>query len=400
MPRRRKLDLTIPAHIDQASIPRGVYWDRTGNGRWYVLEHEGGKRRAKTIATRDAKLSELQQLLEDRAGVERNTLRALAKAFHDSPEFRKLAKPTRDGYEYSRKRVVEFATKAGTFGDLNPHRITRPVVQVLIDKLAAGRDRDAAGNLVPTPSTAAHALRYLRVLFRWGGNRGFAGEINPAQGVEAPEERKQRRLPSHQVFAAVVNFAKTHGRGQRGSEGSVAPYLWAAAEIAYLCRLRGVEVVCDLTDASETDAGLLCVRRKGSLPNVTRWDPRLREAFDALVAYRKAIWAKLKRPVPLRPEDRPLVVSTSGYALTKSAFNSAWQRMIRAAIEDKDSGITAADRFSMHDLKRRGVTDTAGTRGQKQQASGHRSEAMLDVYDRDVPLVDTAATSLSQKPKT
>lgn len=42
------------------------------------------------------------------------------------------------------------------------------------------------------------------------------------------------------------------------------------------------------------------------------------------------------------------------------------------------------------DLKHRGVTDTKGNRGDKQQASGHKTEQMLDVYDHEVPLVDAA----------
>ncbi|MCK9606699.1 MAG: hypothetical protein M0R33_09670 [Methylomonas sp.] len=34
--------------------------------------------------------------------------------------------------------------------------------------------------------------------------------------------------------------------------------------------------------------------------------------------------------------------------------------------------------FTFHDLKRKGVSDTTGN---KQDASGHRSAAMLNVYD-------------------
>lgn len=38
----------------------------------------------------------------------------------------------------------------------------------------------------------------------------------------------------------------------------------------------------------------------------------------------------------------------------------------------------------------RAITDTKGTRGEKQQASGHKSEQMLDVYDFEVPVVSTS----------
>ena len=33
------------------------------------------------------------------------------------------------------------------------------------------------------------------------------------------------------------------------------------------------------------------------------------------------------------------------------------------------------------------------------QQSGHRAEAMLDVYDHEIPVVDSAASSLQKKPK-
>lgn len=47
--RKRKFNPLIPSHIDQAALPRGLYW---GDGRWYVVEPhpEGGNRRKQTVA--------------------------------------------------------------------------------------------------------------------------------------------------------------------------------------------------------------------------------------------------------------------------------------------------------------------------------------------------------------
>ncbi|MEG0246186.1 MAG: integrase, partial [Pseudomonas sp.] len=53
--------------------------------------------------------------------------------------------------------------------------------------------------------------------------------------------------------------------------------------------------------------------------------------------------------------------------------------------------ITAEQRFGMHDFKRRGITDTVGNRADKQEASGHRDESMMDIYDLSVPLVNPSA---------
>jgi site-specific recombinase XerC len=395
--RPRKIPHNLPAHIDYARVPAGIYWNPNGRGRWYVRDpdDEGGTK-ARVVAGPTAKLSDLHAIAEARAGVDRTLLRSMLQAFHASPEFRVLGKATRDDYGYCFDRIAEQTThQGGSVLDLETRKIPRPLIQRLIDRIAQGRKRDKAGALVPTPSTAAHVLRYLRVAFRWGANRGWADE-NPALGVEAPKERKQRRLPAHATYADVAAFARAHGTTQRGVKGSVAPYLADVAELAYLCRLRGIEVVVDLNDADVTPEGLVCRRRKGSLTTVTRWDPRLRAAVEALQARRAQIWADRRRPVPMRPEARPLVVSVYGHPLTKRAFNSAWQRMVRAAIAQ--GVIPEGARFGLHDLKRRGITDTAGTRSEKQQASGHREESMMDVYDFDVAVVDSAAASLVKKP--
>ncbi len=76
-------------------------------------------------------------------------------------------------------------------------------------------------------------------------------------------------------------------------------------------------------------------------------------------------------------------------ALQKSSLDTTWQRFITRAI--KDGVLTDEQRFALHDLKRRGVTDTPGDRKQKQDASGHRDESMLDIYDFSMPLVSPSA---------
>jgi hypothetical protein len=64
---------------------------------------------------------------------------------------------------------------------------------------------------------------------------------------------------------------------------------------------------------------------------------------------------------------------------------------MKLAIEE--GVMTEEQRFGPHDLKRKGITDTKGTRGEKQQASGHKSQQMLDVYDFAVPVVPTSEKS-------
>lgn len=389
--RPRKVDPTVPRHIDQTKIPTGIYWDgRKGKGTWYGFDRRPGERpRRKNLAGPTATLADLHVIAEARSGrTSSRTLRGLCEAFHSSEQFRVLATSTQEGYAYSRDAICGFKlASGGLVGDLVTKRITPPVIQGLIDALARGTERDAGGALIATPSKAAHAQRYLRRLFRWGLNRGY-NEINPAAGIEMPKERKRRVLPEAETMQALIAFAKARAGG-RGKEGSVAPYLWAMIVIGYRCRLRPIEVRT-LTDANHTPTGILTNRRKGSRDNVTEWSADLREAWDYLAELRKAIWnnPKRPRPVPLRPEARTLVVNRDGQPLSKDTYNSAWARLQARAVEE---GVLAeGQRFGAHSLKRRGITDTPGTRQEKQLASGHVNERMLEVYDFSVPLVKPA----------
>lgn len=155
----------------------------------------------------------------------------------------------------------------------------------------------------------------------------------------------------------MAQFAQERSKLSTTAPGSVAPYLWALMEIAYLCRLRAVEVV-NLTEANALEAGILTNRRKGSRDNVVRWNARLRHAWSAALAARNTRWQKKGRAVPLDLARSPLFVGTGVDALTRSGLDSAWHRMMMTAV---DAGvITQEEKFGLHDLKRRGITDTQG----------------------------------------
>lgn len=84
-----------------------------------------------------------------------------------------------------------------------------------------------------------------------------------------------------------------------------------------------------------------------------------------------------------------LIVSASGGQLSKSGLDTAFQRLITQAIEK--NAPTEEPRFGMHNFKRKGITDTHGTRADKQQASGHKDESMMDVYDLSIPAANPSA---------
>jgi len=377
--RPRQINPHIPSHIDQAKLPADVYFDhRYAGGRWYLLSRVDGKRRRKDLATAKATLADLHRLAaENRANDPTGTVDWLCGLFEVSDQFAALSAATQDDYRYCRSILQARKDKAGAMLSTWPiASFTAPVIQRLVD--AIGKTH---------PSKANHLLRYLRRLFRWGGNRGYCDKANPAAKIEPARERKRRPIPSPPVMHALIAFARERGAITTRTKGSMPPYLWAVAEIAYACRLRGIEVVT-LTDANALADGVHTNRRKGSRDNIVQWSPRLRAAWDALLERRSRIWSRKRIPTPLRADQRLLVVQEDGTELARRVLGTAWKRLIAAAI---DGGVLeAADAFGMHAFKRRGITDTKGTRADKQQASGHVSPAMVDTYDFDVPVVKPA----------
>jgi len=377
--RKRKHNPHIPAHIDQAALPAAIYFDQRGSGVWYTLHYdETGKQRRKNVAPADVLLSDLHRITDEASNVDRGTLRYVCEQFHLSDRYKKLAPKTHDDYCYSRDVLLNIPTKLGKpLGDLAVKKFTAALVQRIVDRIA-----DEG-----TPSKAAHALRYLRRVLQWGRNRGLL-EVNPALGIEAPIERKQRRLPRHNVMDVLIDRATARGRLARNEPGSCPEYLASVMELAYLCRLRGIEVVT-LTDANELEEGILTNRRKGSRDNIVRWTPRLRAVWDSVKALRARTWERRKTAIPIAATKRFIIVASHGGPLRKTSLDTAWQRFITLAITDGVIG--AEERFALHDLKRRGITDTVGTRAEKQEASGHRDPKMMDVYDHSVPLVAPSA---------
>lgn len=377
--RKRKHNPHIPTHIDQAALPAAVYFDHRDTGIWYTLHRdETGKQRRRNIAPADVSLAELHRIMDEASNVDRGTLRYVCSQFHESDRYKKLSTNTHDDYCYCRDVLLNLPTKLGKpLGDLAVRKFTSALVQRIVDRLA-----DEG-----TPSKAAHALRYLRRVLQWGRNRGFL-DVNPALGIEAPVERKQRRLPNHLVMDTLIDRAIARGLLLRGEKGGCPEYLGYVMELAYLCRLRGIEVVT-LTDDNELESGILTNRRKGSRDNIVRWTPRLRKAWENAKAYRSKVWTKRKTAIPIAPSKRNIIVASHGGPLRKSSLDTAWQRFITLALHDEI--ISPDQRFALHDLKRRGITDTAGNRADKQEASGHRDPKMMDVYDLSLPIVSPSA---------
>ena len=168
--RKRGHNPNAPSHIDQTKLPDGVYFDHRGRGNWYILFTDGDKRRRKNIATAAASLADLYHLAELLKYEDPTSLEWLSERFKESEQFKRLAPSTKKIYDYSHTVLERLKTKGGLpFIKLNRHRISPAIVQRLVDKMAAEG----------TPSKANHVAAYMRRLYRWGINRGYATS-NPA----------------------------------------------------------------------------------------------------------------------------------------------------------------------------------------------------------------------------
>lgn len=389
--RKRNPNLSVPKHIDPTKLPKGLYWDKSGAGRWYVREN--GK--ATTVAGPTATMAKLHDIMENRTGGEtRGTLAFAITAFESSTEFAALASATQRDYKVHGKLVRQWKLRVGELGQQQIDRMAPSLIHALVEAIAKGKpeSRPGAGDAVKgRPSTANHVLRYLRRLFAFGIVAGCC-TTNPAAAVKQVKERGRNTMPPLEVFTALLTFARARGARTRRTVGACPPYLAPIMEIAYLCRMRGIEAV-RLTDAHDTPAGVIVKRVKGSNDNLVRWTPRLRAAWDEALRVRTATRAmkrNQRKPIPLRPQDRHLFLGESAQALTKGALDQAMQDLKRLAIT---AGVLPEGQpFSLHGLKHRGMTDTAGDKGQKRTAGGHKSEAMVDRYDHELPVVDPAGS--------
>lgn len=389
MARPRKSPPNLPAHIDYAMVPKGIYWDRTGRGRWYAFDaHPDGhgvKRR--TVAGSTARLSDLHAIAEARNGkAQRGTIAYVIDLHAKSLAFGQLGATTQQHYCDYAKAIKVHPLKNGTMlGEAVVDRLTPGFIRKLIDLIAHGRSGLKAGEArIPGyPTKANHWLSYLRRVFGWAREHDHVTS-NPAAGIKKVKERRDHRMPERDVFRRVQEYARHCGARGAREKGSLPPYLWAAMELAYQARLRGIEVRT-LSDYHVAGEVLQTNRRKGSRDNLVRKGAHTHMAVKALQERRSAIWARrgiIQSASRQDPKNRPLIVSEDGEMLTSHGWHTAWGRLMRNAVRDGVLG--EAERFALHGLKHRGVTDT---KGDKKKASGHKSDAMVHVYDHSLPFV-------------
>lgn len=226
---------------------------------------------------------------------------------------------------------------------MEPKSVTPLHIRKFMDKLG---DR--------LESTANRCHTVLSTVFGWGYERNIV-TVNPVLGIKNHKEKPRSRYIEDWEFDLVYKIAQK----------SSYPWIATMMEIAYLCRMRAIEVR-SLTEPDLLQEGVFVERRKDSMNEITKWSPRLRKAISDASKLRKST-----------TENNLLFVSSSSGLIPKTSFDSAWRRIRSMAL---DNGLIES--FNFHDLKAKGVTDHT------KKASGHKSKKMQAVYDRKPNLID------------
>lgn len=221
------------------------------------------------------------------------------------------------------------------FGEAMIKNITSGVMRKYLDARARGNSPSAGNREFATISAA----------WNWSLERDMISEQNPCANVKRNTERPRRRYVTEQEYTSAYDLASRY------------PYLQPMMELAYLCRMRRMEII----NAKKTQIlpeGFDTLRVKGSKDAITLWSDRLRKAVDYDTGKITSIY---------------IIHDRKGQRITDSAAKSAWTRLKRMM---KQAGI---EPFNFHDLKARGVSDFEGD---KLKASGHKDPKMLEIYDR------------------
>lgn len=348
----------IPRHIIANKLPTRVYWKGDGTGRWMIKykDESLNKWKAKRLCGPDATLSEIWQAFESLHTPNITTFSSLSLDFQKTAIWRRLAISTQRDYLDCHNSICTRKTSTGMLGEIESSKWTIGLVR---------KYRDARGE--SSASRANKELAYIKRVFAWAYEYEKT-KSNPTVGVKKLTIKARQHYAEDKDYEFMLSIAKDSNYW----------YVPVCMEIAYLCRMRLSEVL-DLADANELPNGLLIKRRKGSRDNITIWNDRLSAAWKTAVSKRNAILLERKQPHPIKPEDRFVFISErTGDKIQVSSLKTALSRIGTATeLAAKEQGINFV-RFTFHDLKRKGISDTVGN---KLDASGHRTASMLNVYD-------------------
>lgn len=364
---RKRSSQHIPKHIHADKLPKGIWYDKSGAGKWMLKykDEELNKWRSKRICSSLATLAEIWQAYEAQQQKVATTFASLSNELQQTYTWRNLSVLTQRDYLDCHHSIISRQTANGQLGDEPISKWTTGLVRKYRDKRAEESE-----------SRSNKELSYIKRVFSWAYEYEKVMK-NPATGVKKLTIKPRQHYAEDKDYYFMLNIAKESNYW----------YVPICMEFAYLCRMRLSEVL-DFTDANKLESGLLIKRRKGSKDNITELSPRLQDAWDQAIKKRNEILRKKKQPTPIRADMRYIFISErTGDKIQPSSLKTALSRIGKLAEERAKEQNIKFVRFTFHDLKRKGISDTTGD---KLKASGHRTASMLNIYDVKPDIVKPA----------
>lgn len=316
-------------------LPPYVYKRKYGY-QMRVYAGKGNKMSAVTLCPADAPISEVWRCYESHIKHTVKNLSWLFAEYKKSKEFLSKAATTQKYQTEMAKRICDYTMKNGKqFGSAELKMITPGGMRQYLD----ARDRDKS------PKAGNREVALISVAWNWALERDLIDKPNPCSVVRKNKEESRTRYVTDAEYAVAYELAARY------------PYLQPAMEMAYLCRMRRIEVL-NAKRSQILEQGFDTLRTKGSRSAITLWSDRLRAAVNYNAGDVKSMY---------------IIHDKNGQKITEEAFKSAWTRLKKLLV---DKGIEV---FNYHDIKAKAVSDFDGD---KLKASGHVDAKMLKVYDR------------------
>lgn len=250
------------------------------------------------------------------------SLRWVWEQWQSSKRWKKLADGTRADYE------TAWAQLDKHLGGLPVESITAPMVARYVHITRADSPRRADIEKTLLSNLCKHAIML------------GVGLINPTVGVEPHGSTPSRVMPADAVLAKFLAWLDTQPKQQRIA-GLMAEFIARAGSR----RAEFIGVVWMQVDMDGRVARLKRAKQRG----VEVWD-RITLSDGAIDV--------LKRAKALNPDSPYVFPTRDGGVYTTSGWKSLWQRVWKAAIDEKV--IPANARFNFHSLRRPYTTKIRG----------------------------------------
>ena len=261
----------------------------------------------------------------------------IIEEFFGSESFRSLKPSSQKKYQQNSKLVLK------VFGNMKAKSVKPEHIRRYMD------ERAATGKVA-----ANRELSFMSRMFGWAYERGKV-PINPCKGVRKFTETGRDRYVTDEEYAAVLNAAE--------------PTLQGIMEISYCCAARISDVLI-LERPQILEEGIFIQQGKTGKKQIKQWSDRLKAAYDLLLA-------------TCGDRTHHVVLNSFGSRMSYQAFRKRWTEAIQKA--QKQHPQLNLD-FTFHDIKAKSISDFEGD---KKQFSGHKSELMINVYNRKIDIVPT-----------